>query len=192
MLRMGRLQPAEQSDTWALLDRQLDQLLATVEDVSELMRLDAGSFSFRPERADLRDMFDLLVGRGELERELAKTGVSLLAESCPDPVCAMHDRRRLTTVLEFLIVRYSRLVPKDGTVRLALRRDGSAAVWTLQGAATPLTHDGELRVVIGESCALDDCQGRALVVREVARMHAIKFRMLDLDAGLEFSLPLEA
>lgn len=191
LLRTGMLPAADQSDAWKLIDRQLDVLLAGVDDVSDLMRIEAGRFDFRPQRADLRDMFDLLDGRGKLDRDLASSGASLRVESWPAPLFSMYDARHLTTVLEFLVLKVSGLATTPGSILLSLRREPSAAVWTIQGATSNGAQDVELRFVAGESSLLGDCEGRALLVRELAAMHAIEFRALRLEGGLEFTMPLQ-
>ena len=191
LLRAGKLPPPEQSEAWKLIDRQLDQLLAGVDDVSELMRLEAGRLGFRPELADLRGMFDLLEARGQLGREFAKKNTSLRVESWPSPLLAMHDPQRLSTVLEFLLAKFSNQLPDGSIIVLSLRPEQLAAVWTIQGGTDKLAQDAEVRFVMGESGAIGDCEGRALLVRELSAMQAISFHALQPQEGLVFSMPLE-
>ncbi|OGT57165.1 MAG: hypothetical protein A3E01_13970 [Gammaproteobacteria bacterium RIFCSPHIGHO2_12_FULL_63_22] len=190
MLRMGSMDPAEQADTLKLIDRQVDLLLANIEDMSELLRINAGRYEFNPVSADLGDCFEFLEGRSALMRELKHAGTTLLAAPWPSPLLARHDPNRLVTVLEFFVSRFARQA-RGGTVRLSVKPGPGSALWSIDADATSLADDAEVQYVLGNSPVVDECEGRALLVRELVVLHGLEFPPMAPGAGLSFSIPVE-
>lgn len=190
MLRMGPMDPAEQADTLKLIDRQVDLLLANIEDLSELLRINAGTFEFNPVCKDLGDCFEFLEGRSALMRELKHAGTTLVAAPWPSPLLARHDPNRLVTVLEFLVSKFAKQA-RGGTVRLSLKPGRGSALWSIDADATSPADDAEVRYVLGNSLAMDECEGRALLVRELVVLHGLEFPPMAPGAGLSFSMPAQ-
>lgn len=191
MLRMGPMTPTEQSETLKLLDRQVDLLLANIENMSELLRINAGTFDFNPTCTDLGNCFEFLEGRSALMRELKHAGTTLEVEPWPSPLLAQHDPNRLVTVLEFFVSKFSSH-PRGGTVRLSLKPVAGLAVWSIKADATTLAVDAEFQYVLGNSPAVDDCEARALLARELVVLHGLQFLAMAPAEGLAFSMPLQA
>ncbi len=191
MLGMDSMNSAEQANCLKLLDRQVDLLLANIEDMSELLRINAGTFEFNPVNADLGDCFEFLEGRSALMRELKHSGTTLVTVPWPSPLVARHDPDRLVTVLEFLLSRFARYGARGGTVRLALKPGPGIALWSMEADATPLADDAEFQYVLGNSSAVNECEGRALLARELVVLHGLQFLSMPPGEGIAFSMPIE-
>ena len=178
MMRGGWVGPADQEEALRMIDRQVDSLLVSIEDLGDLMRLNAGAFSFQTQDADLCAVLDRLAGKAALERWLQERQKRLVVEAPPEPVRALHDPQRLLALLEFLVRKAAHHATPGQHLTLALRLEGGAAQWSLQGSGPTLASDAELRLVAGESGALEECEAHALVMREVARRHGIAFEPL--------------
>jgi signal transduction histidine kinase len=175
MMRSGAVTLADQEEALRMIDRQIDVLLGSIEDLGELMRLNAGAFSFQPEEADLGGALDRVAGKAALERWLHERQKRLAIDAAPDPVLARHDPRRLVTLLEFLVRKAAQHVSPGHVLVLALRRDGDKARWSLHGSGPSLADDPELRLLAGISEAVEECEARALVMREIAHRHHLEF-----------------
>lgn len=191
ILRMDSMDSSEQANCLKLLDRQLDLLLANIEDMSELLRINAGRFEFNPVTADLGDCFELLEGRSVLKRELELVGATLVTVPWPSPLVARHDPDRLATLLEFLVSRFARCGVRGGTVRLALAPGPGIALWTMEADVTGLADDTEFQYVLGNSSAVDNCEARALLARELVVLHGLQFLCVPSAKGIAFSMAIE-
>ena len=191
MLRMGSMPAAGKTETLQMIDRQVDLLLANIEAMSELLRINAGTSEFHPVRVDLGDCFELLEGHSLLMRELKQSGVSLVTIPWPSPLIVMHDPQPMVSVLDFLVSRFARRPVRDLALRLSLRREQDLAVWSIESNATALSDDTELQYVLGNSLAVNECEGKAVLAREWVRLLGLKFLPMDPQDGLAFSLPIE-
>ena len=187
MMRGGWVNATDQEEALRMIDRQMDALLASIEDVGELMRLNAGVFSFQPQDADLGAVLDRVAGRAALERWLQDRQRQLVAESPQRPVRALHDPQRLAALLDFLVRKAAVHAASGNTLVLGLRREGALAHWTLHGSGPTLHEDPELRLLAGESDTLEECEARVLVLREVARRHRLVFEPLR-DGSIGFAM----
>ena len=187
MMRGGWVGPTDQEEALRMIDRQMDALLASIEDVGELMRLNAGAFSFQPQDADLAAVLERVAGRASLERWLQERQKQLLVEPPPGPVRALHDPQRLAALLEFLVRKAAIHAASGDTLVMALQRRDASAHWSIHGSGPTLEADPEVRLLAGQSAALEECEARALVLREVARRHRLVFQPLG-GGALGFSM----
>ena len=186
MMRGGWVGAGDQEEALRMIDRQMDALLSSIEDVGELMRLNAGVFSFQPQEADLGAVLDRVAGKAALERWLQDRQKRLTVAPAPGPVRAMHDPQRLVALLEFL-VRKAAQHAVSGALALGLERQGGLAYWSLHGSGPSLCADPEVRLLAGESDAIEECEAKVLVLREVARRHHLVFDPLR-DGSVGFSM----
>jgi hypothetical protein len=187
MMRGGWVSAGDQEEALRMIDRQMDSLLSSIEDVGELMRLNAGAFSFQPQDADLGATLERVAGRAALERWLEERQKRLAVEAPPEPVRALHDPQRLASLLEFLVRKAAQHAATGQLLVLGLRRHASTAYWSLHGSSPTLGADPEIRLLAGESDALEDCEARVLVMREIARRHRLVFEPLR-DGTIGFSM----
>ena len=191
MLRTGLVEPAEQPEVLRMIDRQMDQLLANIDQFGDLLRINAGKFDLHRERADLNDVLEMLQGRSALVRELDRCGVSLRTEPWPTPLLAYYDGRHLASVLEFMVLKFARSATKGSVVQLGLRLEQSVATWSVRGDSVNIADDVELQCLMGTSNELTECEAQALLAREISRMLSLQFRPLASGRGLELMMPLE-
>lgn len=188
MLRGGWVTPADQEDALQLIDRQMDVLLGNIDDVSELLRIQAGTFVCRPVAGDLGSMFELLEGQVALKRWLEDRSRFLSVSPWPAPLLALHDPQRLLPVLEFLVRKAAEHSAPGGTVVLSLRAEGGRALWCVSGSGPTLAQDADVRLVTGASGEFGECEARTVLVREIARLHSLVF-LPPAETGLCFALP---
>lgn len=187
MMRGGWVNAADQEEALRMIDRQIDALLAGIEDVGELMRLNAGAFAFQPQDADLGAVLVRLDGKAALERWLQDRQKRLVTEGPPTAVRALHDPQRLLSLLEFLVRKAAQHAGNGQVLVLGLRPQEGGARWSLHGSGPTLGDDPELRLLAAESDTLDDCEARCLVMREVVRRHGLVFEPLR-DGTLAFTM----
>ena len=188
MMRGGWVSAADQEEALRMIDRQIDTLLGGIEDLGELLRLNAGAFAHQPQDADVGGVLDRVAGKAALERWLQERQRRLVCEPAGEPLRCLHDPRRLSALLEYLVRKAVQHAASGQVLVLGLRRDGDRARWSLHGSGPGLAADPEVRLLAGESELMDECEARALVMREVARLHALDFDPLR-DGAVGFSMP---
>jgi signal transduction histidine kinase len=188
LLRSGRVDAAERVEALAVIDRQVEQLLAAIDDVGDLLRLQAGLPLHQRARQDGNLLLDLVCGRGGLVRGLAARQLRLRCEPCEQEVPFPHDPVRVAALLEFLLLRAAAHAPQEAELVLALRPEGNGAELLLEGAAASLAGDPELRFLLDEAVDGEEPGLRALLMREVLRGNGIVLRHAgDGALALRFS-----
>jgi signal transduction histidine kinase len=188
LLRTGRIEPAERDEALAVIDRQMEQMLAAIDDVGDLLRLQAGQLLHQRTHQDGNLLLDLVCGRGGLVRGLAARQLRLRCEPCESELPFLHDPTRVSALLEFLLLRAAAHAGEGGELVLALRQDGNAAELRLDGAAETLAQDADLRFLLGEGGENEEPGLRALLMREVLQGNEIELRRAgDGAIALRFS-----
>ena len=178
MLRGGWVGAADQEEALRMIDRQIDSLLGSIEDLGELMRLNAGVFAFDPQVGELCATLDRVAGKAALERWLQERQARLSVEPCAEPLPALHDPQRMAALLDCLVRKAAQHAGRGRLLVLAARRDEGLARCTLIGSGPTLAADPEMRLLAGESAPLEECEARALVMREVVVLHRLRFEPL--------------
>ena len=178
LLRGGRVDAAERDEALQVIDRQLEALLATVEDVSDLLQSQAGALALRPQAQDANLLLDVVCGRGVLVRELATRKLQLRCAPCEAEVAAPHDAARVAALLEFLLLRMAAHTPAGGELVLGLRAE-EGGVLHLAGAGTSLAQDSELLFLRGIEGGQGEPGLRVMLMRELLRAASMELR----DAG---------
>lgn len=191
LLRNGQGSPAEQREAMDVLDRQIDQLLANIEDLADLARVNAGIFKMDRVPGDLNLVMDIVSGRNALLRRLDSKQQTLNFVSTGSPVITLHDPARMIGLVEFLVGKMARHAAAGTalTVHLEKTQSPDRAQIRMIGAGESLAADPELAFVLGQSTMdVGDFEAKPIVMREIARLHDVEF---DRQApGLAFSLPL--
>ena len=173
LLRAGRIEAAEREEALAVIDRQVEQLLAGIDDIGDLLRLQAGLPLHQPAQQDGNLLLDLVCGRGGLVRGLAARRLRLRCEPCESELPVHHDPVRVSALLEFLLLRAAAHAAPDSELVLALRPVPGGAELLLSGAGATLAQDAELAALFGDASVGDEPGLRALLMREVLRGNAI-------------------
>lgn len=173
MLRSGRGSDEERQDALLLLDRQIDRLLAEIDDVADLVRLRNGAPIVQPRRADLNLVLDPVSGRASLMRCLADRGQTLACVPAERDLQAEYDPSRLCTLLDFLLRKAAANAAPGARLELALRESDGSAEFCITGFGAALFADPELAWLRREPVAgSQDFGARTIVLREVARQSA--------------------
>ena len=188
MLRGGWVTPTDQEEALQLIERQMDLLLGNIDDVAELLRVQAGTFAFRAVAGDLGALFELLEGQSALRRWLGDRHRALSLSPWPSPLVAMHDPQRLLLVLEFLVRKAAEHASKGSTIVLSLRGEGGRALCCVSGSGPTLAQDADVKLVTGASEDFAESEARTVLVKEIAGLHGLVFLSPSPD-GLCFSLP---
>ena len=187
LLRGGRVDAAERDEALQVLDRQLEQLLATVEDIGDLMQAQFGTLALQPVAQDANLVLDVVCGRGALVRELRARQVELRCEQCEQELAVPHDPSRVVALLEFLLMRMAAHADPGAVLKLSLHPDCNGALH-LSGANASLARDPELLYLLG----IDPGQGepglRVMLLRQLLRASAMELR-IEGEGRLELHFP---
>jgi signal transduction histidine kinase len=132
-------------DQRRLVDRALSQTgrLASLSDnLLQLSRLEAGETAGERQTSDLatvaRELADGVASRAE------QAGVELVLDVAAGPLPVPVAHARLQTILANLLDNAVKFTPEGGTVTLAVRREGAAAVATVAdtGVGIPVDEQG--------------------------------------------------
>ena len=173
LLRAGRVEPAEREEALQVLDRQLEHLLAAVEDVGELMHAQAGTLAVTAAPQDLNLLPDIVCGRGALVRELASRKLQLRCEPCAAELVVSHDPLRLSALVEFLLMRMAANAPAGSELVLSVD-EGEGGSLRLSGAAASLARDPELLYLQGFDAGDGEPGLRALLMRQLLQAGAMQ------------------
>jgi signal transduction histidine kinase len=112
----------------AEMRRSVGQLSAMVNDLFELVQIDAGAIEVETERARVDEVVERALAT--VEAPARAKGLTLVAEidGAADVACSP----RLVRVLQTLLVNAVRHTPADGTVRVEARRAGAALELAVQ------------------------------------------------------------
>jgi signal transduction histidine kinase len=191
LLQLGQLPPELAPDLLRTLDRQIDFLLRLIDDVSDLVKIDRGTFRLQCATCDLGQVVASAVSRH------ARAGARAAAvdvQASPDPVWVHADEVRLRQLVEHLL-GYLGGGPGEhspATVRVD-RVDGEACVAFVDGGR-PLGPDARLKYVAGGEAPAD---ASALtfghqVARRIAQLHDAKLGLAAGGAEITLRLPLAA
>lgn len=191
LLKGGRVSAAEQQDALRMIDRQLDQLLDTVQDLSDLVRAEVGQLPGNSRPNDLNLVVDLLAGRSALQHQLAEKQQVLASQGTADDLVASHDPGRLARLLEYLVRKASIHARQGATLRLLLGVDEQQARISLTGIEPSVLGDADLAVLTGvPDSGLGEPGLRALLMRQFVLADDANFEILAEPATLRLSLPL--
>jgi len=195
LLRSAQGSAAERQETLAALDRQLDHLLANINDLSDLARINAGTFALNIAPADLNLVIDIVEGRQALSSRLSERQQSLRCISSDNAIIARHDSARLAALLEFLLERAARHADAGTTLTLKLdeSEDSRVARLRIAGAKNALIADPELAYVAGTATlAVIEMEARPIVMRRVVCLHQIIIDRTSESSEITLALPLSA
>ncbi|MFA6985953.1 MAG: histidine kinase dimerization/phospho-acceptor domain-containing protein [Arenimonas sp.] len=191
LLQSGRIAAADQADALQVIDRQLDSLLTSIDDLSDLLRLNAGKRVVNPAPNDLNLLLDIVSGRGSLLKRLEARHQSLSCVPVDAPVITNHDPARLVALLEYLIGKSAECAAPGAVLTLELCRQGGQAQMRITGAGPLLAIDPDVRNVTGAAPISADTAGiKSLLMREYARLSAISFSPIDEKIGIAMAMSL--
>ena len=190
LLKSGRVGAAEQEAALQLIDRQIDVLLASIEDLTDLLRLNSGTFALNSAPNDLNLVLDVVSGRASLLRTLGEKQQALRCDPAEEAVIADHDALQVAALLEYLIRKSAEHAAPGALLTLELRKDGGRALLRICGSGRSLGVDPDVRHVTGVAVGLiGEREVKPVLMREIARLNGIEFSPIDEATGLSFWLP---
>jgi signal transduction histidine kinase len=191
LLKGGHAREADREDALQLIDRQIDRLLAKIDDLGEIMRLCAGTFTVNLTASDLNLVLAIVCGRPALLRNLDEKQIALHCVPAESAIIAEHDPSRVAALLEFLIRKSAQHAASGDTLILELRKDAGRAHLGITGAGSSLAVDPDITHVAGTaSGAIGDLEAKPILMREIARLNNIAFGSLSGKAGIFLSMPV--
>ena len=169
LLRGQRVDAAEREEALAVIERQVDQLLAEIDDVGELLRVQSGAYAHAPVRQDANLLLDLVCGRGGLIRGLGNRQLRLLCEPCAREALVEHDPARVSALLEYLLLRIAVHAEAGGELKLALLQGDDGVELRLSGARASFADDEDIRYLVDGEAGGGEPATRALLMREALR-----------------------
>lgn len=168
LLKGGRVPAAEQLEAVRLIDRQLDVLLEGVQDVSDLLRADAGELGLSARPNDLNLIVDLVSGRGSLMQCFADRRQQFHCVGTSEEVVVDHDPARLASLLEFLLRKASAHAPAGASLSLSLSHSEDQARFDIFGADATMLDDADVRLLSGDAAGTETSVKAALMQRIAA------------------------
>ena len=151
LLKGGRVPAEEQMEAFRLIDRQLDVLLEGVQDLSDLLRADAGELGLSASPNDLNLVVDLVSGRGSLLQCFADRRQQFHCVGSAEEVVVDHDPARLASLLEFLLRKASAHAPPGASLSLSLSDSADQARFDISGADASLLEDPDVGLLSGDA-----------------------------------------
>jgi signal transduction histidine kinase/CheY-like chemotaxis protein len=126
ILREKGAEPAVAARMHDMMERQLSHMVRLVDDLLDVSRITRGQIELRRERVDLRTVVERAVAA--LQPLLDERGHRLRPSLPADPVLLDADPTRLEQILSNLLSNAARYTPEEGTIDIAVAREGSEAV----------------------------------------------------------------
>lgn len=191
LLKGGRIDATDKQDALRMIDRQLDQLLDNVQDVADLLRIEAGAFALRARPDDLNLVVDLLSGRTSLLNFLDERQQRLHCLGFATDVVASHDPVRLVALLEYLLRKSAGHAPRGAVLTLSLQADGGRARFMISGMTASILTDPDLAYIAGSvGDGFAEAAAKAVLMHEVARLSGAIFAPIDGLSVVSFTLPV--
>lgn len=189
LLKSGRVAAADQEEALQLIDRQIDLLLASIEDLTDLLRLNSGTFALNSAPNDLNLVLDVVSGRGSLLKTLDEKQQALRCSTAEEPIVANLDPARVAALLEYLIRKSAEHAAPEAMLTLELRKDSGRARLRISGSGPSLAVDADVAHVAGAALGLiGEREAKPVLMREIARLNNIVFS-IDEKTGITFWLP---
>src|SRR5690606_6959922 len=120
------------------------RLISLVNDILDLVSIEAGYMTLGLEEVDVRALVGSLMA---LSAEAARTRGLQMNLDCPDRIGTIRaDGRRLKQALFNIISNAQKFTPAGGTIRLNVRRDGSALVISVTDSGVGIAARDQERV----------------------------------------------
>jgi signal transduction histidine kinase/integral membrane sensor domain MASE1 len=126
ILREKGAEPAVAAQMHDMMERQLSHMVRLVDDLLDVSRITRSQIELRRERVDLRTAVERAVAL--LQPLLDEGGHRLHLSLPPDPLLLDADPTRLEQILSNLLSNAARYTPGEGTIEIAVAREGSEAV----------------------------------------------------------------
>jgi signal transduction histidine kinase len=193
LLQLGGLPPELGPDLLRTLDRQIDFLLHTIDDVADLVKIERGAFQLQLAACDLDAVVDAALARAGRAAARGRPPPAVEVQRAAQPLTVRADEIRLRQAIEHLAgYVLDADNPEPASVR-TLERAGRACV-RLRAGGRALAPDARLDYLMTGGRPTDESAVTlgVRVVRHVLEMHGATLALADDGATLELDLPLAA
>ena len=195
LLQLGRLPPELAPDLLRTLDRQIDYLLRLIDDISDLVRIENGTFPWRPVTCDLGALVAAAVERhARRGAGGGKRPITIDVDAPPEPVLVNADETRLRQLLDTLLGCLGDGEDPLNSANVTVTREGDTARVRIVDGGRALGPNACLDfLATGEATAdASSLSMGYLVARRIVELHAATVALVDDNAALELRLPLVA
>ena len=119
-------EPAKSREYAQIIRESGEHLLAVVNSILDISKIEAGSFDIDPEEFDMRPMIDNCIDMLKLRAEAGH--VSVLKELDPSVSALVADKRALKQIVINLLSNAIKFTPEDGSVTIGMRPEGNSAL----------------------------------------------------------------
>jgi hypothetical protein len=190
LLRSGRIDAADRDEALQVIDRQIDVLVAGIDDLSDLLRMAAGTFVLNSAINDLNLVLDVLCGRSAVRRALDARRQTLKCVPLNNALVADHDPIRITMLVEYLVLKCSDNSALGSELLIELCQDSGIAELKISADGLSGVQDPDLAYVLGVECS--EAPGpRAILMREIASLSGVAFSHDDDAGAISLRLPAD-
>ena len=186
---------AATSRVYAIMDRQLDQLVHLVDDLLDVARVNRGQVELRRAWIDLGEVLSAAVDSSLPLIEAARHEFALRLPA--EPIALYADPTRLTQVVSNLLNNAARYTPRGGAIELAAGREGGEALITVSDNGIGIAADALERVFqmftqVGDKGAQGGLGIGLSLVRSLVELHggSVTAASPGLGAGSTFTVRL--
>ena len=190
LLQLGQLPPELAPDLLRTLDRQIDLLLRTIDDVADLAKIERGAFALHTAPCDLGQAAAAATARHA--RHAGRGAAPLMVDAPPATVWVQADEGRLRQVLEHLCALVVCPGDEPSAATLQVDRDGDDARVRFADGGRPLGPDVRLDFLAGGPVPTDPSALTLghLVARRILELHGARLALAEGGAAIELRLPL--
>lgn len=167
---------AEQLEMLAVVERNADRLLALIEDLLTLSRIESGSFRAALAPVHLSEITEALLA--EMDAQPSGNGVQLISEIDSDLPPVLGDASQLERVLMNLLSNAIKFSPDGGLVRVRASVDGDEVVLEVsdEGVGIPLEDQDKLfnrffRSSVAQERAIQGTGLGLVIVKSIVENH---------------------
>ena len=191
LLQLGQLPPELAPDLLRTLDRQIDFLLRMIDDVSDLVKIEQGTFALDLATCDLGQLVASAAARHARGAGKGARGTATVeVDAPPEPVWVRADETRLRQLVEHLFGYLGNGdVPTPASVHVG--RDGDAGLLRFADGGRALVPDARLDFLAGGEAPADASALTLshLVARAIAEGHQARLSFAPGGAELLLRVP---
>jgi K+-sensing histidine kinase KdpD len=190
LLQLGQLPPELAPELLRTLDRQIDLLLRTIDDVADLARIERGVFALHAAPCDLGQAVAAAAAR--YARLAGKAAAPVAVDAAPATVWVQADEGRLRQVVEQLCAIVAGPGDTPSAATLQVERDGGDGCVRLVDGGRPLGPDARLEFLAGGEVPADPSALTLghLVARRILELHGARLGLAAGGTAIELRLPL--
>ncbi|MCA8987065.1 MAG: response regulator [Planctomycetaceae bacterium] len=197
LLKMNPETPDEQQNLLCTMTRQMDQLVAIVDDLLDVSRFVHGKMRLVCSPVDLRELVDHSLCQAKCLLEERKHHVQVLLPA--KPVIVNGDRNRLTQIVTNLLTNAAKYTPREGRIQVILDQRDQSAILRVVDNGIGISEEMQPRIfelfTRSDSASKRDSGGLGLglpIARQFALMHDGQLTVSSegRDHGTQFELRL--